>query len=81
MVCRIALDTWESCPSPTCPCYGTRAGSPEMDAAAERWRSRPSVAAQRTMTADAAYDLVEMRAWLDYAEAAADLVEFEEWWG
>jgi len=79
-VCGVPLDRWESCPSPACPCYGTRADSPEMDAAAERWRSRPSVAAARTLNGAAALELIELRTRLDYLEAAGELIEVEHRW-
>ena len=74
-VCRIPLDYRETCPSPGCPCVGTRAGSPEMAACAAAYRSRPSVAQARTLSGADALAALERRAWLDYAEAAGD-VEF-----
>jgi hypothetical protein len=70
-VCGIPLGRREPCPSPACPCYGLPPG-PEADAAAERWRSRASVAQARTMAGTVALEHLERRAWLDYAEAAGD---------
>lgn len=75
-VCGIPLGHYETCPSPSCPCYGLRGGSPEMDAAAERWRSRPSVAQARAMGDDVLAAL-ERDAWLELGRAAGDLIDIE----
>jgi hypothetical protein len=74
-VCRIPLGFHEECPSPACPCYGLTANSDAMAVAAERWRSRPSVAASRCMSGDAAYDAMERDAYLSYRQAV-DSMEF-----
>lgn len=78
-VCRIPLNqaAREACPSPACPCYGTAAGSAEMATAARAYRSRPSRAAGRSMAGSAAVAALELRAWLDYAEAAGDMLAVE----
>ena len=75
-ICGIGLGHYDACPSPSCPCYGLRCGA-EMDAAAERWRSRPSVAAARTLSGDAALEILENRAWLDYEEARGMVIDIE----
>jgi hypothetical protein len=76
-VCGIPLSLArrETCPSPACPCFGTRADSIEMELAAERWRSRPSVAQSRTMTGAAALDALEHRAQLDAQRAYGDVID------
>ena len=48
-VCGIPLGHRETCPSPSCPCYGLRSDSSEAELAALAWRARPSVAASRAM--------------------------------
>lgn len=74
-VCRIPLGPFEKCASPSCPCFGTRPGSPEAESAARAWHSRPSVAAARTLSGAAALDHLEMRARLDYLAAVGDLLD------
>jgi hypothetical protein len=64
-VCGVPVGVLGTCEIPGCPAYGTRAGSAEMDAAAERWRSRPSVAQARTMTGTDALSHLERRMWID----------------
>lgn len=76
-MCAIPLGRHEACPSPACPCYGTRAGSAEMDAAAQRWRSRPSVAQARTLDGRAALDALERRAWLELTAAYGAVIDVE----
>lgn len=60
-VCTIPLGHRETCPSPSCPCYGLRSDSVEAEVAAERWRSRPSVAQSRTLTGHAALRILAKR--------------------
>ena len=36
-ICGIPLGYYETCPSPKCPCFNTRAGSEEMEQAARSW--------------------------------------------
>ena len=78
-VCGIPLSvsSREACPSPSCPCYGLRAGSEEMTRAALRWRSRPSVAVSRTLAGEVAYDQLERAAWLAMQEARGELIDIE----
>ena len=76
-VCHIPLGRYESCPSPSCPCVGTRCGSAEMEAAAAAWRSRPSIAAARTLTGQAALEVLERGAWLEQARAYGDVISIE----
>lgn len=71
LVCGIPLGYREECPSPECPCVGTRANSVEMEVAAERWRSRGT----RALSGDVALDVLERRAYLDY-RAAINALEF-----
>ena len=76
-VCMIPLGHRETCPSPSCPCYGLRSDSIEAETAAERWRSRTSVAQSRTLTGEAALDHLDRQAWLDYQEARGRVLEIE----
>lgn len=77
-VCGIPLERRrEPCPSPACPCYGTVAGSPEMESAALRWRSRGSVAQSRTWQGDDALDALERAELLDYQAAAGALIDVQ----
>jgi hypothetical protein len=76
-VCGVGLAYRESCPSPSCPCYGMRAGTAEADVAAERWRARPSVAARRTMTGADAVAALETRVWLEMAGACGAVLDIE----
>ena len=76
-VCRIPLGHYEACPSPSCPCFGLRAGTAEAELAAERYRRRPSVAQARSMSGTAAVDHLDKLAWLAYMRAAGDLIDVE----
>jgi hypothetical protein len=76
-VCQIPLAFSETCPSPSCPCYGMRSGSAEAESAAAAWRSRPSVAAARTMPGRAALEIIERGAWLDMMEARGRVIDVE----
>jgi hypothetical protein len=75
-VCGIPLGYRETCPSPSCPCFGLRCGA-EMEAAAERWRSRPSVAQGRAMTGSAALEIMENRAWLELMDLRGITIDLE----
>jgi len=76
-VCGVPLACYERCESPSCPCFGTRGGSPEMEAAAASWRTRPSVAAARTLAGSVALDHLERGAWLDMMEARGRVIDLE----
>lgn len=76
-VCGIEWGHKAPCESPSCPCVGTLCGSAEMERAATRWRSRPSVAQSRTMTGHAALDHLERQAWLDMVEARGMVIDLE----
>lgn len=75
-ICKIPLSyaSREVCPSPSCPAFGCAAGSPEMEAAAFRWRSRPSVAQSRTWDGADALAHLEAQSWLDMQEARGELI-------
>lgn len=77
-VCAIEWGRRQQCQSPSCPCYGTRCGTAEMEAAAAHWRSRPSVAASRSMTGQDAVDVLERDAWLAFLSAAGELYDLED---
>jgi hypothetical protein len=48
-----------------------------MGHAAAGWRSRPSMAAGRTMSGVAALDHLDRMLWLEYQRAAGDLITIE----
>lgn len=72
-VCAIPLARYEACPSPACPCFGTRCGSDEMEHAAAAWRSRPS----RAMTGADALAALDRDAWLDMMEVRGRVISIE----
>jgi hypothetical protein len=76
-VCGIPLGYRETCPAPACPCYGTRAGSDEMELAALAWRARPSVAAARTLSGRDALDHLDRMAALECQRAYGDALAVE----
>jgi hypothetical protein len=76
-VCAIPLRRHECCPSPACPCYGLAPGTAEADQAAQRWRSRPSVAQARTMRGEDALDHLDRMSWLEYQRARGELLDVE----
>lgn len=75
-VCAIPLSRAfrETCPSTGCPCFGTVAGSVEMESRADQYRNRPS----RFMSGDNAYAALERDAQLAYL-AAVGAVQLEHY--
>lgn len=74
-VCGIGLSHYEVCPSPSCPCYGMRAGSPEAEMAASRHFL--GIPQNRTMPGQAALDHLEMRARSWLMELRGDVIDIE----